>query len=270
MNATNSIDVLLLDGLGKADTRATPPVRSLDTSEEVLREFTRGGRDARFWVARGTSALRAALGGAARKKLGEHRLVVLEAITPAQEAFLRALFRSVLPLGHARCLPLAELAGALASEYRDRLFIGGIVDRDDGVVVLYRADLARDPVVVPMAWFTPSGDGTEPDFERLEVTDFGSAVQLGGYEASSDAILYEFDPEYRRTARKESLQQDPSFGAALRRLRLQRGLSRHDFAPISAKQIARIERGETEAPRDSTLRQIAARLGVRPEEIAEY
>jgi hypothetical protein len=43
------------------------------------------------------------------------------------------------------------------------------------------------------------------------------------------------------------LAEDSSLGAAVRRLPLQRGLSREDF-PVSAKTLARIERGETTPP----------------------
>ena len=54
------------------------------------------------------------------------------------------------------------------------------------------------------------------------------------------------------------------------RLRKQRGLKRTDFAPVSPKEIARIERNEIEKPHAKTLEAIANRLGVRPEEIEDH
>ena len=54
------------------------------------------------------------------------------------------------------------------------------------------------------------------------------------------------------------------------RLRKQRRLKRSDFAPVSAKEIARIERNEVGKPHARTLEGIAGRLGVRPEEIGDY
>ena len=260
-----SAEVMLLNLAG----RATGPARRVSSADELRGAFTRGGREATIWIVRKAVALQA-LAPVAGARRGEHRLVLLERVNAAREAFLRAIFRSVVSLSGAKFLAEEELGTALASPYRDRLFIGGIVDHEAGVVVLYSADLGRDPLVVPTAWFTPSGDGTEPDFHRFAVSDYGSAIQLGDYEASADAILYEHDPLYRRAAKKELLKQDESFGASLRRLRLQRGLGRDDFAPVSAKQIARIERGETEKPRERTLDLIARRLGVRPDEIEEY
>jgi transcriptional regulator with XRE-family HTH domain len=64
--------------------------------------------------------------------------------------------------------------------------------------------------------------------------------------------------------------EDKTFGACLRRLRLLRGLRQADFGDVAAKTIARIERGETEAPHGQTLKVIAARLGVEPDEITDY
>ena len=54
------------------------------------------------------------------------------------------------------------------------------------------------------------------------------------------------------------------------RLRKQRRLKRSDFAPISSKEIARIERNEVEQPHAKTLEAVADRLGVRSEEIEGY
>ena len=70
--------------------------------------------------------------------------------------------------------------------------------------------------------------------------------------------------------KKREVQQDRSFGGALRRLRLQRGLSRSDFGDLTEKTLARIERGEVKEPHGQTLRIIAERLGVKPHEIQSY
>lgn len=94
------------------------------------------------------------------------------------------------------------------------------------------------------AAFAPSGNGVYPDFEQFRVTDSGQTIQLGPYEATTESFLYEFDPDYRRRIGKERRASEQSFEAALRPLRKQRGLCREDFAPLSAKTIARIEQGE--------------------------
>jgi transcriptional regulator with XRE-family HTH domain len=104
---------------------------------------------------------------------------------------------------------------------------------------------------------------------RSKLTDYGRTVALGDYEAPADAILYELDPAYRRQLKKQRRQSERTFGASLMRLRKQRRLKRSDFAPISSKEIARIERSEVEKPHAKTLGAIAGRLGVRPEEIED-
>jgi hypothetical protein len=74
----------------------------------------------------------------------------------------------------------------------------------------------------------------------------------------------------RSASKQRSIEKDASFGGALRRLRLQRGLRREDFDGISAKEIARIERGEVAKPHADTLATLAARFGVKPEEIETF
>ena len=57
---------------------------------------------------------------------------------------------------------------------------------------------------------------------------------------------------------------------SLFRLRQQRRLKRTDFAPLTAKTIARIERNEVAKPHGTTLNAIAKRLRIAPDEIADY
>lgn len=169
----------------------------------------------------------------------------------------------------ASFLPADELLEALAAENREDLFIGGSVDPSSQTITLWRGSL--EPLIVPFTAFEVSGDGTAPDFRRFSVTDSGQTVRLGEYEAAADALLYEFDPEYRRRINGQRQQNEQSFGAALRRLRKQRGLRREDFAPeITAKTVARIEQGKVQRIQKKTLECLARRLQVQPDEIATF
>jgi hypothetical protein len=167
-------------------------------------------------------------------------------------------------------LPPAELAEVLAVPNKADLFIGGMVDDDSKTLTLWRGDLAT--LTVPFTAFPPSGDGITPDFSAFAVTDCGHTVRLGAYEAATEALLYEYDPLYRRRIAHERRKEDRSFGASLRRLRKQRGVRRADFGPLSAKTIARIEQGKVDPdhlhPR--TLGIIAKRLAVEPSDIKTY
>ncbi len=183
---------------------------------------------------------------------------------------LRTLFRNVVGevSAYERLPPeeLAEVLRAPKDESRD-LIIGGSYDPATETFTLTRGNL--ETVVVPLSLFRPSGKAT-PDPTHLAVTDYGHTVKLGKYEASADAILYEVDPDYRRRLNAKRRQEEKGFGASLRRFRIQRHISRNDFPGLSAKTIARIERGETGKPHGNTLNILVKTLGVQPDEIETY
>lgn len=194
------------------------------------------------------------------------RLLTLEPVAPPRLAALRHVFKSVI--ADAELLGLDELWEVLDAPDRRNLFVGGIPDEEDRALILYRGDFTS--MLVPFDWFEPRPKAGAPDWAKFQVTDYGQTLRMGEYEAAADAILYEFDPLFRKEAKKRLFEADDSFGAALRRIRLQRGLRQSDFPPVSAKEVARIERGEVDSPRRSTLRVLAERLGAQPEEIASY
>jgi hypothetical protein len=169
-----------------------------------------------------------------------------------------------------RWLPIPELSEALFDPSLDssELFIAAAADPVTRTISLIRGDCRT--LVVPFSSFELSGDGTKPDFSKVRITDFGRTVALGDYEASTDAILYEMDPDYRKKMRLQRRAHEKSFGASLLRLRKQRKLQRRDFPPISAKTIARLERNEIAKPHGATLEALAARLGVAPEQLGDF
>ena len=238
-------------------------VRSRADVVDALERFQRG-----VWIAPTAPAVDLLLTAPAERSRGEQRVLIFEA-KGARHGLLHALFRFVVaPDEGIRLLPLDELAEVLGSPEREDLFIGGGVDEQAGAAVLYRGTL--EPLVVPLTSFPARRGGPKPDPSALEVTDFGHTVRLGEYEAATDAILYEVDEGFRRRAKKRLLHEDRSWGGALRRLRIQKGLGRGDFAGISAKEIARLERGEVKRPHPGTMASLAKRLGVRPEKIATF
>lgn len=183
---------------------------------------------------------------------------------------IRTFFRRVVgEVGAVKLLPPDELAEVLVApkdEARD-VFIGGLYDPATETVSLIRGNL--ETVVVPLSLFRASGTAS-PDPTMFAVTDYGHTSNLGAYEASADAVLYEVDPDYRRRIHAKRRQEEKGFGPSLRRLRLQRGLKRTDFPSVSPKTIARIERGETGKPHGKTLKALASYLDVKPDEIETY
>ncbi len=198
-------------------------------------------------------------------------LLTVEAPRATSVPGLTSCFRRLVGTApDSRFLSLEELLDVLAAppEEAADLFIAGVADMESETIALTRGNLKT--VVVPYTMFRSSEAGVQPSFDQLEITDYGHTIRLGEYEASADAILYEIDPEYRRRTRKQQIAEEKTFGASLRRLRIQRQLARYEFSPLSQKTIARIERNEVEKPHGETLRIIAERLGVEPEEIESY
>jgi hypothetical protein len=246
------------------------PAASLRSDREVRDAYERFGTRRRpvVWIVPDESQL-APLAESGELLKSNHRLLLLDETTAVRTDLLHLLFRVVVSPGKGvNLLPMEELREVLASDERADLFIAGVVDAAGEVAVLYRGSLA--PVVVPFAWFLRRNPSPRPNFRAFQITDYGQSVRFGKYEASTDAILYDHDPDYRRRAKARRLQQDDSLGACIRRLRLTRGVARGDFPGVSDKQIARIERGEISRVRAKTLALIAARLQVDPSEITSY
>lgn len=133
---------------------------------------------------------------------------------------------------------------------------------------MIRGDCSR--LSIPFKAFPKSGDGIAPNFRQFTIEDFGQTLRFGDYEASTDSILYEYDPVYRKRARSKAKKLDKSFGGCLRRARLQKRLRQSDFEGIDVKEIGRIERGEVKQPQQNTIVCIEKALELSKEEILAF
>jgi hypothetical protein len=238
------------------------------SESEIHTALSRHGHRA-LWIAPSTAAIHLLLGSFPHRPMRDHRLLALERANGDRHGLLHALFRFVVSVDEGvQLLPVDELAEVLTSAHRADLFIGAAVVPTDAAVILYRGNL--EPLVVPVTWFRERPEGPTPDVSDLAVADFGQTVRLGDYEAATDAILYEFDGDFRLRAKARQLETDRSLGGAMRRLRLQKGLRQSDFPGLTAREIGRIERGEVKKPHQHTLAAIAKRMGVSADEISTY
>lgn len=221
------------------------------------------------WIVRkGTLANRVVRGISWPSRKAGYLLLVGRPRPEVIPALERRFVRVVFAADPDDFLPSQELEAVLkSSERRDR-FIGGIVDKEAQIVTLWRGDLM--PFIVPFSAFAPTSNGIAPDWDRFTVTDYGHTLRLGAYEAAADAVLYEYDLEFRRQLNKTRLATEQTLGASIRRLRKQRQLTRHDFPGLDPKTLARIERGEVTKPQADTLRTIAKRLRVPADELGSF
>ena len=123
--------------------------------------------------------------------------------------------------------------------------------------------------MIPFSWFRDAG-AQKPSGNNFAVIDFGQTIKVDDFEISSDAILYEHDDAYRKRAKARLLEHDDSLGGAIKRLRLQKGLTQKDFPGVTAKEIRRIERNEVRRPHGYTIEQIAKTLGVDVTDLTTY
>lgn len=185
---------------------------------------------------------------------------------PVLKGFFEPLVGAEASFRHLPYDELLDVVDAPEETTRD-LFLGGWSHLASRFLILVRGDLRS--VVAPFSLFEPTPHA-KPDFRRLAFVDSGHTLRLGAYESSADAVLYELDPDYRRRLDASRRETDRSFGAALRRLRKQRRLSRSDFPGVAEKTLARIERGEVERPHPRTLAVLERVLGIDADEIATY
>ncbi|HEU4561875.1 MAG TPA: helix-turn-helix domain-containing protein [Longimicrobium sp.] len=246
------------------------PARALRSPDEVREAFAETTRLRKpvLWIADHPEQV-VVLAAEPPVLVNNNRLLVLNKTRRPERDLLQIVFRIVLAPDKGVHLPdLDEMKEILAAPNREDLLVGAVADPANEMILLYRGNL--QPVIVPYAWFSRRDSAPRPNFKDVEITDYGQTLRLGTYEASTDAILYAHDPAYRRAAKERLVQQDASFGGALRRLRLLKGVARCDFPGISEKQIARIERGEIAKPHKATVTSIAERLGVHPSDIPSY
>lgn len=228
--------------------------------------------DAEAWLASDREAASDLMAEVLQTKVAKRRLGQLvflepprlESLAPAEDLFLSVAWAD----DRKRWLPMDELIEVRDAPDPREYIVGGMADPQAGTLTVYRGDFSR--LTVPLAVFKPAGTGVAIDAEDFAVIDGGHAVRLGDYEAAADAIFYEGDPAYRRRLRRRRRAEEKTFGASLRRLRIQRGLRQSDFHPLPARTIARIERGEVATSHGQTRARIAERLGVAPEEIESY
>lgn len=224
-----------------------------------------------LWITDNSSLLTKALSSSELlKNQGKIRknsnIILLGDLEKVSTATLSSLFKKMIVVNAN--VALEELMSVLRANNAEDLVISGSVDLVSKTLSLVRGDL--EELIVPLSAFKKSGNNVVPKFNDFSIIDHGQTIKFGNYETAVDALLYEYDSEYRKKIKSQRVASEKSFGASLKRLRLQKGLSQTEFKGIDAKVIGRIERGEVKKPRGKTLDKIAENLGVASKDISSY
>lgn len=191
-------------------------------------------------------------------------------ITPRYLDVLRDIFPTIISTNrdHLMTLKQDEMMTVLNKPMSTRSIraLGIQVFKDLGILKIVRGNFST--LIVKMDSLSVNGQGLLPDFDDIEIIDFGNAIRFGAYESSMRGLLYENDRQYRLERKKQRFGNERSFGACLRRFRLQKKLNQTDFYNVSEKTIRRIEGGEI--PKTVTKNKILAELGLAEDDLLTY
>lgn len=84
-----------------------------------------------------------------------------------------------------------EIFMALNSQNRDKLIIGGLVNKDKKTVIFFRGgncNLLAKLFTVPFSLFSDSTQ-VQPNFDDLSIVDNGQTIKFGTYEASAESVI---------------------------------------------------------------------------------
>lgn len=142
------------------------------------------------------------------------------------------------------------------------VILGSLFDGRTGTLSLMRCDLSCAIIPRDLAhriWGSRD--------QRPELSDDGTILSCHGRNILVVEVLATVDPVFRREYRRRMWAQQRDMGSRIRHLRKLRGARREDFPGVTAKTVARIERGEIKNPQKETLRLIALYLGMKPDEL---
>lgn len=136
----------------------------------------------------------------------------------------------------------------------------------DGLLLV--RNCALDTFAVETSDLRPLRSLTGEQLLDFEVALDGAHIHWAARDVhlNLESIRVALDPELRERLQAERLQSDQMLGKAVRSLRKDAGLRQKDFRDLSARQVRRIEKGES-APRTDKLRVLAEGHGL---ELNEY
>jgi hypothetical protein len=156
---------------------------------------------------------------------------------------------------------LGRLSAALESDNR-RIFDARI---EDGVLRVVAPDFKR--MEIPIAKVEELSKADRKTVEHFEIDDDGAYIYWPDLDLHLgwEQLFQIVDPEAARKAKQKSHQFNERYGAAIRKLREEKGLAVTEISGLSYKQLRRIERGECRLT-SNAAKELAKAHGMTPNE----
>ncbi len=176
--------------------------------------------------------------------------------TMLDRAGLRTLLNTLV---HSDAKVFQRILNAWRLGAEDELIADATVQ--DGLLLVRTC--ALDTLEISVDDLRPLRGESGDELANFEVADDGSHLHwpAPGVHLDLQAIRAAIDPELREELRAERLKSDELMGQAIRTLRNEAGLTQKDIPNLSARQVRRIEKGET-SPRTKSLRAFADAHGL--------
>jgi hypothetical protein len=128
---------------------------------------------------------------------------------------------------------------------------------ENGTLIVWSCEPKR--YEIPISEIPALGPLRAEALKKLEVSSSGSRIHWedGDVDINLDTIRAIVDPVVRQAHEAEARQEAAEYSSAIRQLRLEKGLKQSDFEGLTARQVRRLEAGDT-VPHIGTLRKLAA------------
>lgn len=128
---------------------------------------------------------------------------------------------------------------------------------DDGRLVVWSCEPVR--YEVPISEVPALAKLRDEELADFEVSSSGSRLRWrqSAVDINLDTLRVHADPDVRRKHEREARKEAARYADAIRRFRLERGLTQTDIEGLTDRQVRRLEEGET-IPQFETLKKLAA------------
>lgn len=149
---------------------------------------------------------------------------------------------------------IRRLIHARRIDATDKLIASASIE--DGSLIVWSCEPKR--YELPLSEIPPLSALDTKQLAKVEVSDSGSRLHWedGDIDINLDTIRAVADPQIRHAHEAEARKEAAEYGAAIRQLRVEKGLKQSEIEGLTARQVRRLETGNI-VPQIATLRKLA-------------